>query len=54
MSEDYLCVSDLTDDNVVTDWSSVRSEMGKYIKTAVSNGKNISLAVEYHQISIIH
>lgn len=43
-----LCVSDLTDDNVVTDWSSVRSEMGKYIKTAVSNGKNISLAVEYH------
>lgn len=43
-----LCVSDLTDDNVVTDWSSVRSEMGKYIKTGVSNGKNISLAVEYH------
>ena len=43
-----LCVSDLTDDNVVTDWSSIRSEMGKYIKTAVSNGKSISLAVEYH------
>ena len=43
-----LCVSDLTDDNAVTDWSSVRSEMGKYINTAVSNGKTISLAVEYH------
>ena len=43
-----LCVSDLTDDNAVTDWSSVRSEMGKYINTAVSNGKSISLAVEYH------
>ena len=43
-----LCVSDLTDDNAVTDWSSIRSEMGKYINTAVSNGKTISLAVEYH------
>ena len=31
-----LCISDLTDDNVVTDWSSVRSEMGKHIKTGVS------------------
>lgn len=43
-----LCISDLTDDNVVTDWSSVRSEMGKHIKKGVSNGKNISLVVEYH------
>ena len=43
-----LCVSDLTDDNAVTDWSGIRSEMGKYINTAVSNGKTISLAVEYH------
>lgn len=43
-----LCVSDLTDDNAIADWSSVRSEMGKYINTAVSNGKTISLAVEYH------
>lgn len=43
-----LCVSDLTDDNAVTDWLSVRSEMGKIINTAISNGKFISLVVEYH------
>lgn len=43
-----LYVSDLTDDNAVTDWSSIRSEMGKYINTAVSNGKTIAIAVEYH------
>ena len=43
-----LCVSDLSDDSAVTDWSSVRSEMGKYIYTAVSNGKTIALAIEYH------
>ena len=43
-----LCVSDLTDDYAVTDWSSIRSEMGKYISNAVSNGKKINLAVEYH------
>ena len=43
-----LCVSDLTDDYAVTDWSSIRSEMGKYINTAVSNGKTVKLIVEYH------
>ena len=43
-----LCVSDLSDDIVVTDWSRIRSEMGKYISTAVSNGKKIKLVVEYH------
>lgn len=43
-----LCVSDLTDDYAVTDWLSIRSEMGKYINTAVSNGKAVKLIVEYH------
>lgn len=43
-----LCVSDLTDDHAITDWSSVRSEMGKYINTAISSDKNIVIAVEYH------
>ena len=43
-----LCVSDITDDYAVTDWTSIRSEMGKHIKNAVSNGKTVSLAVEYH------
>ena len=43
-----LCVSDLTDDYAVTDWLSIRSEMGKYINTAVLNGKAVKLIVEYH------
>lgn len=43
-----LCVSDLVDDTAITDWTSVRSEMGKYINNAVSNGKTVSLVVEYH------
>lgn len=43
-----LCVSDITDDYAVTDWSSIRSEMGKYINNGVSNGKDIRLVVEYH------
>ncbi len=43
-----ICVSDLTDDYAITDWTSVRSEMGKIIKDAVSNGKEIAIRVEYH------
>lgn len=43
-----LCVSDLTDDYAVTDWSSIRSEMGKYINHGISNGKSICIAAEYH------
>lgn len=43
-----MCVSDLVDDTAITDWTSVRSEMGKYINNAVSNGKSVSLVVEYH------
>ena len=42
-----LCVSDETDDYAVSDWTSVRSRMGKYINQAI-NGKKVSLAVEYH------
>lgn len=43
-----LCVSDEMDDYAVTDWTSVRSEMGKYINHAITNGKKVTLAVEYH------
>ena len=43
-----ICASDITDDYAVTDWSSIRSKMGRLINTAVSNGKRITLAVEYH------
>ena len=43
-----ICVSDQTDDYAVTDWSSIRSEMGKYINHGVTNRKKISLIVEYH------
>ena len=48
VKEITLCVSDITDDTAVTDWSSVRSEMGKYLNRAVTNGKTINLNVEYH------
>ena len=43
-----LCVSDESDDYAITDWSSVRSEMGKLTNNALVNGKKISLIVEYH------
>ena len=43
-----LCVSDQTDDYVITDWSSIRSEMGKIIQRAVEGGKHVSIRVEYH------
>lgn len=43
-----LCVSDETDDYAVTDWSSIRSEMGKLINNALLNSKKVSLVVEYH------
>ncbi|MCE9354585.1 DEAD/DEAH box helicase [Phocaeicola vulgatus] len=48
VKEITLCVSDITDDTAVTDWSSVRSEMGKYINRAVTTGKTVNLNVEYH------
>ena len=34
-----LCVSDISDDYAVTDWSSIRSEMGKLINNAIVNSK---------------
>ena len=43
-----LFVSDITDDYTITDWASLRSEMGKYISNAVTNGKNVKLYIEYH------
>ncbi|MCQ2258630.1 MAG: DEAD/DEAH box helicase [Bacteroidaceae bacterium] len=43
-----LCVSDMTDDYAITNWTSVRSEMGKLINTTTSNRKGVSLVVEYH------
>ncbi len=43
-----LCVSDNSDDCAVTDWTSIRSEMGKYLKNAVLNDKTVTLVIEYH------
>ena len=43
-----LFVSDLTDDYTITDWTSIRSEMGKYIKNASAIDKKVQLYVEYH------
>lgn len=47
-TEITICVSDVTDDTAVFDWTSVRSEMGKYINGAVSAGKTVNLNIEYH------
>lgn len=43
-----FCVSDLTDDNAISDWTSIRSEMGKAISKAISAGKEVTINVEYH------
>ena len=43
-----IFVSDLTDDYVVNDWISFRSEMGKLIHRAIANGKIVNIKVEYH------
>lgn len=48
VSDITFCVSDNTSDYSVNDWSSIKSEMGKLIKRAIENGKNVSLKVEYH------
>jgi superfamily II DNA/RNA helicase/rubrerythrin len=43
-----LCVSDLTDDTVLSEWTSIRSEFGKLIARATNNGKKVNLLMEYH------
>ena len=43
-----LYASDITDDYTITDWASLRSEMGKYISNAITNGKSVTLYIEYH------
>lgn len=43
-----LVVSDESNNYAVSDWNSVRSEMGKLIKKAVENGKEVALKIEYH------
>ena len=43
-----ICASDITDDYAVTDWSSIRSKMGRLVNTAVTNGIQVTLSVEYH------
>lgn len=43
-----LCVSDLVGDFVVSEWNSIRKEIGKLIRDAVIKGKRVSLIVEYH------
>lgn len=41
-------VSDITGSYSVTDWNSVRSDMGKLLGIAVDYGKQVSIKVEYH------
>jgi hypothetical protein len=41
-------VSDLTDDTILSEWTSIRSEFGKLIARATNNGKKVNLLVEYH------
>ena len=43
-----ICVSDLTDDYAISDWTSFQSEMGKLIHRAIERGKTVNLKVEYH------
>lgn len=43
-----ICVSDLTDDYAIIDWTSFQSEMGKLIHRAIERGKTVNLKVEYH------
>lgn len=48
VKEITVCASDLIDDYAVSDWSSIRSEMGKYISRAITAGKTVNLNIEYH------
>lgn len=48
VKEITLCVTDITSNNSINDWSSIRSEMGNHIQRAVELGKTINLIVEYH------
>lgn len=41
-------VSDAMGDYAVTDWNSIRSDMGKLIGRAVDYGKHVSIIIEYH------
>lgn len=43
-----LCVSDISSDYAVTDWYSVKSEMGRYIYKALEKGIKVNIKVEYH------
>lgn len=43
-----LFVSDASDDYIITDWTSMRSEMGRHMNKAISLGKEVRLFVEYH------
>ncbi len=48
VKEITLCVTDITRNNSINDWSSIRSEMGKNIQRTVELGKTVNIIVEYH------
>lgn len=43
-----LYVSDLSEDCSIAEWTSVHSVMGRCIRDAVTNGKDVRIFVEYH------
>ena len=43
-----LCASDLNGDCAVSEWTSIHSEMGRFIKKAVERGVKVTIAIEYH------
>ncbi len=48
VKEISLFVSDLSDDVCINDWRSIRSEMGKAVRDALTKGKQVNIALEYH------
>src|SRR5574344_613091 len=43
-----FCVSDSASDYAINDWLSVNSEIGKLVRHAIENGKQVAIRVEYH------
>jgi len=44
----FLCASDQNGDCSVSEWTSIHSEMGRFIKRAVERGVKVTILVEYH------
>lgn len=43
-----FCVSDISDNCLINDWSSVHTQIGRMVKKAIEKGKMVEINVEYH------